>query len=83
MREKDRSLFYAITACFVSVCLVALASMLYSAHNIKVSERKWCDVVQTINASYRETSPERATERSRVFERKMKELAVRLGCEGG
>lgn len=81
MNQKRFTIWHAISICFVSVCLVAFSTMVFAAHSVKESERKWCDVVQTINSSYKDAPPERVTERSRLFERRMRELAERLGCD--
>jgi hypothetical protein len=43
---------------FVSAFVAAGASMLYSNHAARESERKWCGVVSTMDDAYRATPPQ-------------------------
>lgn len=77
--SSRRSTIYMLTAILLSSFMTALLSLALAAHFYKVSERKWCDVIVTIDDANHETPP--ATTSGRNFAAKISTLRSRLDCE--
>lgn len=70
--------WWALLMVLVSAFLVAGACVLYTQHVQQENNRKWCDVMTTLD---RQSTPA-TTPQSVDFRRKIHELRLSLGCGG-
>lgn len=69
---------YALLTVLTAAVLVGVACILYTGHAQQESDRRWCDLLVTLDAPA--SPPE--TERGAEIQRQIHALRVDLGCGG-
>lgn len=69
---------YAVGAIFLSAMLMAGVALVVALRANAESDRKWCEVVTTMDDAYRSSPPQ--TDIGRKLANDMAELRRRLGC---
>lgn len=70
--------WYATTVAFIACVAVALASVFYTSHVQRESDRRWCALLINLDEAYRSTPPQTATGRSVAAE--VHNLRMQLDC---
>lgn len=74
---QKRVLYLAILALIVAV-LVGINSIIYANNVGRSTDRKWCEVIGTLDNFYMKTPP--STDAGRQFAVEIHSLRARLGC---
>jgi hypothetical protein len=75
-----RGLLRLVVLSWVSALIVGAACLVYTNRTARNSERKWCDLINTLVAGYQSTPSQPTTPRGRELQRLMLQLRDRLGC---
>ncbi|GAB2951801.1 hypothetical protein GCM10027280_45240 [Micromonospora polyrhachis] len=58
MRRPSQPLWYTLLAVVVSVLVTAAAALVIADRAARESERRWCDVITTMDEAYRVAPPQ-------------------------
>jgi len=78
LRRRLRRSWELLAVSMVCAFLAAAASMAYANRVARDSERKWCNIVATLDDAYRETPPQ--TPAGRKFAADVHRLRGDFGC---
>ncbi|GGV34289.1 hypothetical protein GCM10010182_67750 [Actinomadura cremea] len=71
--------WWSLFMVLVAALLVAGASVMYTQHAQREADRRWCELLTTLDAP--SPSPPPATERGQEIQRQLRQLQYDLGCE--
>lgn len=77
--REARPAWWAYAAIFLSSLALSLAALLISVKYSDNNERKWCDIVTTLDSAYHQAPPKTPTGQKLASD--MHRLKIRLGCK--
>lgn len=75
-----KGLLRLVLLSWLTASIIGGGCLVYTNHTARASERKWCDLVNSLHADYQSAPQQPTTERGRELQRRIAELRVRLGC---
>jgi hypothetical protein len=78
VNRPAQPVWYSLVAILVSVLVTVAAAVVYTNSTARESERKWCDVVTTMDDAYQVAPP--TTEIGRKLARDIHRLRERFDC---
>lgn len=77
-RELPRSAWWTVGAIVLCTALLAVGGIAYTRASVQRSDRRWCDLLVTLDRQYRAAPP--ATEAGRGVAAAIAELRRQFGC---
>lgn len=70
--------WWSLFIVLVTAVLIAVAGIMYTTHVQRQSDRRWCDLLATLD----QPGEPAATERGRQIQQELRQLRRDLGCSG-
>lgn len=73
--------WWSLAIVYGSMLLLCAASVMYANYSVRESNRKFCDIVTTVNNAYKDPKyPQPTTDLGKKLKQDYAELEQRLGC---
>lgn len=81
IRDTRRGLLWWVLISWVAALIVGAGCLVYTQRTARESERKWCDLINTLHEGYQSAPQQPVTPRGEEVRRRIAEVRHRLGCD--